>query len=468
MTQKVPMGSLHAILAQVDLSTVEGQLSYLVERAATVEGVVLVALAMVAAVAVLPRQRGFDLAATALLFVMSFPLHYATLMTQQNTLVGPLQTLRSISRPVSYALLALVMVRSFLIPNEGRARPTSPTAIAFYCFQMYYVLQIIAFESPAKGVLAVFSVTAMMLVFASGFGREMQDQDSARRSLEVLVWLAAAFIGVNAVQIVLGFGSSFLGGRLLGTAGNAQFMGSMCCFLLLGCSYLFTDLPAGRPLRWVSLGCIITLSAFLVASGSRGNVLAAAVGLIVMFRTDLGRLLGLAIVGAMAIAIAGLLFGEEATGAQRIVSGTDTRTAVWQAAFAVFQEYPLFGSYSQLGADQPSFGVESSFVRALALLGMVGGGLFLVAAAMMSADAVRSMRLARIRPDLRRLCNFHTGLTATLLLLNVYEGVAFGVLTFPVMCMYLSFALGGLLRDERVLASQDPVERSDESDWATT
>jgi len=467
MIQNVPMGSLHAILAQVDLSTVEGQLSYLVERAASIEGVVLVALSLIAAVIVIPRERGFDVAATALLFIMSFPLHYATLMTEQNTLVGPLQTLRSVSRPVSYALLALVLLRSFLIPNERRPRPTTPSAIAFYCFQLYYVLQMLAFDSTAKGALALFSVTGMVVVFASGFGREMQDRDSARRSLEVLAWLAVTFIGVNFVQITLSFGSSFLGGRLLGTAGNAQFMGSICCFLLLGCTYLFTDLPRGRPLRWVSLGCIVVLSGFLVASGSRGNTLATVVGLIVMFRTDLGRLLGLAIVGAVAIAVAGLLFGEEAIGAQRIISGEDTRTAVWQAALAVFQDYPIFGSYAELGSGQPSFGVESSFIRALALLGIIGGGLFIIAATLMFGDAIQSIRLARMRPDLRRLCDFHAGLTLTLLLLNVYEGVAFGVLTLPVMFMYLSCALGGFLRDERLFAGE-PIDGSPaEEGWAT-
>jgi hypothetical protein len=456
------------ILAQVDLSTVEGQLSFLFERVASLEGAVALMLALAAAVFIIPRPRGFDIAACALLFVMSFPLHYTTLLSQQNTLVGPLQTLRSVSRPVSYALLAVVVLRSLTIPRGERSRATSFTAIAFYVFQMYYVLQLTLFDSVAKGLLAVVSVSGMMAVFASGFGREMQDRLSTRQALEVLGWLAVAFIGVNAIQLSLGFGSSFLGGRLLGTAGNAQFMGSVCFLLILSCCYLYNDLPRTRPLKWVCLWCIVVLAGFLVASGSRGNTLAAVVGLVVMFRRNIGQLAGIAIVGVVGIGIVASLLGEEATGSTRLLTGEDTRSAVWMSAFAVFQEYPLFGSLAVMGSDQPSFGVESSFIRSLALMGMVGGSLFFIAAGMMVLDVVHSMRLSRARPELSRMCDFHAALTVSILLLNTYEGIAFGVLTMSVMFMYLSFSLGGFLREQDVAAeARDGPQVEDGDGWAT-
>ena len=456
-------------LAQVDLSTVEGQLSYLLDRLSSVEGAAFSLLALFAAIFILPRARGFDIAACVLLFVMSFPLHYSTLLSQQNTLVGPLQTLRSVSRPVSYALLGLVMLRSWTIPRGDRHRPTSFTAVAFFAFQMLYVLQLTLFDSTAKGLLAVFSVTGMMAVFASGFGREMQDRTTARQALEVVGWLSVAFIGINAVQLAFGFGSSFLGGRLVGTAGNAQFMGSMCCVLILGCAYLFVDLPRDRLLKWVCLGSLTVLSGFLVASGSRGNTLATLVGLLVMFRRNLGQLVGYAIVAIIGVGIAFVVFGDEVTGSERLLSGEDTRSAVWLAALAVFQDYPLFGSLSALGADQPSFGVESSLIRALALMGILGGSLFLVAVAGMAFDMLHSMRLSRTRDDLRRLADFHAALTATLLLQNVYEGMAFGVLTLPVMSMYLSFALGAYLREQDLGAAVvEEGSSSSDHEWVAT
>jgi hypothetical protein len=456
------------IFAQVDLSTVEGQLSYLVERAASIEGVVFGTFAVVSAALIIPRARGFDIASFALLFIMSFPLHFATLLREQNTLVGPLQTLRSVSRPLSYVLLAVLVARALIIDRGHRFRPTTATAIAFLCFQLYYVIQLVFFDSMAKGALAVFSVSAMMVVFTSGFGREMQDRESTTRSLEVLAWFAVAFIGVNLVQLALGFGSAFAGGRFVGTSGNAQAMGLTTGLLLLGSAYLFADLPASRPLRWVCLASMFLLSGFLVASGSRGNALATVVGLLVAFRKDLGRLVGVGIVGVIGAAVLGLVFGDEALGSERLLSTDDTRTGVWMQALSVFQEYPLFGSLAVFGSDQPSNGVESSLIRALALMGIVGGALYLIPTAMMALDWLHSTRLSHTRPDLRRLCDFHAGLTAFLLLLNVYEGVSFGVLTLPVMYTYLSFAIGGFLREQALY----PEEVADSPDadpaWATT
>ncbi len=436
------------IIAQVDLSTTGGQLSALSEWISSLEGFVSALIGLIVIVSIVPRARGFDIGVAALLFVMSFPLHFSTLVKEQNTLVGPLQLLRTVSRPVSFLLLLILAMRALAIPIGDRLRPSSGTSIAFLFFQLYYAVNLLLFDSAGKGIPALVSITAMMIVFSTGFGKEMQDGYSARRSLETIAWLAVAFVVTNLIQLSLGFGSSFAGGRFIGTSGNAQAMGLACAVLLIGCAYLSADLANNRPLKWMALASAGVLAGFLIASGSRGNTLACVAGLIAVFRRRLGPLVGIGVILLIGAAIISAFIGDEATGAERLLSGENTRSAVWAAAFAVFKEYPFFGSLHALGVDQPSFGVESSLIRSLALMGIVGGALYVVSTLLMVRDVVRSIRLSRYRGDLRRLCDFHVGLTTMLLLLNIYEGVAFGVLTMPVMFMYLSMALGGFLREQ--------------------
>lgn len=455
------------ILAQVDLSTVEGQLSYLYERLATVEGAVVAALGVAVVVFVLPRPRGFDIVAAALLFIMSFPLHYATLLKQQNTLVGPLQTLRSVSRPVSYALLGLLLVRAFLVQRGSRSRVLGLTAISFLAFQLYFVTQVLIFDDLAKGALALFSVTAMFAVFAGGFGREMQDGPSATRALEPLGWLAVAFVAINFVQLALGFGSSFAGARFVGTAGNAQYMGTMSNFTILISAFMLSSLAPGRILRWMMLTTLVVGASFLLASGSRGNALAAMVGLVAMYRTHVGKLLGFLVVGAVALGIGVILFGSESSGAERLLDTTNTRAGVWAMALEDFLAAPMFGNISRYGSELASAGVESSLLRALATMGLVGGLLFLFPVVCMVGDAMASVRASRNQPDIRALCNFHVGLTWSLLVLNVFEGVSFGLMTLPVMLTYLTFAVGAFIRDQSREGVSAIEPRESGAHWAT-
>jgi hypothetical protein len=432
------------LLAQTDISTVGGQFEVLIERIVTPGGIVA-AIAGAGLVAVLfANSRGLELLSALIVSTMLIPPNFSSVFGLSNVLIGPFQLFRNLSRPIAYAVLAIAALRVILVPPLSGRSALSWTAVSFLLFQCVFSTEVAVFEDFPKGVLGLFSIATMFFVFNVGFGRLMTDRASACRAISLIAWMSTCFIAVNLIQFAFGFGAAFVGGRLAGTAGNAQYMGFLCAVLMLTNFYLLLE-PESKPVpRVVLLGNIVFLGAFLVATGSRGSSIASIAGVVLLYRLRLGRLLGVAIVGVLAVWVSAL-FGDQSTGGTRLLEAADTRTAVWALALREFYDSPIIGNLPVYGEERASSGVESSMLRALASMGIIGGVLLLVPAVLSIRDAIRSLRAARVRPGLP---DFHLALTGTLLLVNIYEGVAFGVLSFPVMLAYLCFAIGSYVQAE--------------------
>jgi hypothetical protein len=437
------------ILAQTDISTVGGQFEVLVDRLFSPEGMVGAVLGVALIAVMFGRSRGLQLLSCVIIATMLIPPNFSSVFGTSNVLIPPFQLFRNLSRPICYAVLAVAAVRVLLVPALGSRLATSPTAVFFLAFQLVYSAEVAIFEDFAKGTLGLFSIGTMFAVFNVGFGRLMADRESSVRAISLLAWMSSVFVVVNLVQLGLGFGSAFVMGRLAGTAGNAQYMGLLCAVLILTNAYLLIE-PELKPVpRVLLIVNIICLAAFLVGSGSRGNAIATVIGIIMLYRLRLGRLLGVAILAILALA-ASSLFGEASTGAGRLLEAADTRTAVWKAALQEFYASPIVGNLPVSGEERGSSGVESSILRALASMGIIGGILLLIPGAMMIRDAIRSLWAARQRPGLP---DYHFALSGVLVLANLYEGIAFGVLSLPVMFIYMCFAVGNYVRAE----SEEPV-----------
>jgi hypothetical protein len=191
------------------------------------------------------------------------------------------------------------------------------------------------------------------------------------------------------------------------------------------------------------------LSIFLLATGSRTAVLAVSAGLFVMFRLQVGRFAILGIVALIAYSAVSL-FLESPTEAvaERLSSGADTRTAIWLDALGRFLGSPIFGELMFLRPGDSPSGVESTVFRTLANMGLIGGIALLFPVFAAAGCALKSISLARERPEYARLVDFQLGALTVILVLNLFDGYAFGFLTFPVLFIYVVLALGAFLAEQ--------------------
>jgi hypothetical protein len=446
------------ILAQ-DTVAVDTVLQYFATVVLTPLGLAGLAAGALAIALILFIRKGVPVLPALTMVLLTMMIHESTL--SRNILVGPLHSLRSISRPISFALMAAAVLATLAIPRGDRSRTVPFTAFALYLFQMYYALNMVFFVDPLKGFLALFSISAMFVVCVIGFGRRMQDVDSARVAMEVFAWVGIAFCGLNLLQLAVGPGSAVVGGRFAGISGNAQQAAGVCTSLFLTNLYLFGDLSPLRPMKWVCAVLAGVLALFILWSGSRSGVLASGIGVLLMYRFSLGRAAAAAIFAGFFLFVGFLLFEGSSEGFGRIIdTGTgNTRAAVFANAVADWMSSPLIG-VMPFGYEN---GVESSYLRALASLGILGVIAILIPFAAMAASLPKALWVGRLHPEARRLSDLYVGVIGSFVIINVFEGFAFGVLTFPMMAIYLVLAAGGFLFDR--YPSSVTIGEIGDSDW---
>lgn len=440
------LAPMNCLLAQ-DTTAASGQLFYAIEWFLTPAGAVVTLLALIIAATAFRLGKAFALFSGIALFCVSFQLHPDALTL--NVLLGPLQTFRYLSKSIAFVMLFLAVLALYSLPQTSRSRAAGFAAAAFFAFQIFYDLQLMAFASEGglKGLFGLASMSFMFLAYAVGFGRLSTDPASAFRTVAIFAFVGIAFVSVNVLQIIAGLGGAIVAGRLAGIAGNAQMMGAISAMLLLANIYIFISSPNRGVVRWVSLACIGLLPVFILWTGSRTAVLATGFGLFMMFRLQFGRLALLALAGGIVFFLASLVLQSENVAMGRFESGVNTREAGWSEALAVFLRSPLLGEFPFLRAGDFPNGIESTWLRTLANMGIIGGVLVAIPFITMVVNCFRALRLGTANPEYRKLCDFYVGSVAAVLILNTLDGYAFGYLTFPVLFMYVIFMLGGLIAE---------------------
>ena len=443
-----PTLTTFALLAQdtVENISVQAQLQYFLSVLLTPSGIGLALTGAGALAIVLITGKGFPIFVAAALLCLTTMLQDVSLI--KNVLIGPLQSLRNVARPVALGLLLAACLTVLQAPSGHRVRIVGFTAASFLAFQLLFVGEMLI-GNPTKALLASVSIPCMFFVCTVGFGRRMQDRESTKSSLEVFAWVSMGFIAANMAQLVIDRSNALIGLRLAGIAGNAQQMGGVCVLLMLFNVYLFNDLPAKRPLKWICAVMIGILALWIIWTGSRTSVLTAMVGLVFTYRLRIGRLALLGLSAGTVLLVAMSFFVESTDTIERLTSGTNTRAAVWQNSLREFMGSPIFGTMP-LGYES---GSESSYISALANMGLIGMIALMVPFGSMALGALRALRLRAMRPDLGAQCDFYVGMVAALLVINAFEAFAFGVLTLPVMIMYSVYALDGFLVEQEALAS---------------
>jgi hypothetical protein len=81
-------------------------------------------------------------------------------------------------------------------------------------------------------------------------------------------------------------------------------------------------------------------------------------------------------------------------------------------------------------------------------MGLIGGIALLTPAAIAIANGLQALHLVEEQPEFKRVVDFYLGALTVVLILNTFDGYAFGFLTFPAVFTYYLLAMGTFLADE--------------------
>ncbi len=204
----------------------------------------------------------------------------------------------------------------------------------------------------------------------------------------------------------------------------------------------------------------------LAWTGSRTALLAAAVGLLIMFRR---RAFTLVLVGGF-VTLAGLLaamiVGEGQEAFERLTSTDNTRADVWAGGLEEFARNPLFGTFG-INRSIDLKVVESTPIQTLQLMG-VFGFLFLLPVYLMIARSLLLLHRARSWSAERApFCDYVSALWVMLGIMSIFEAVFLGIVTFFNLTFYFAgvltarLASGGIVSEEEA----ESVADSEDAEW---
>ncbi len=379
-----------------------------------------------------------------------------------NTLIQPFQQIRFYSRPLCLTLLILAAGRVALTNRGNRLRVLSFAGLAFLFFQLCYASEVALFYDLPRGGFGVISISLMFFVFFVGSGRFMQDRESAIAAVRLVAFAGFLFLGANLLQLALGYSQAIAQKRLSGISGNPQQLASLCSIFLITNIFLYSVSSVGSVLKWIYPFSIGLLSTFLVWSGSRSGVLTAIAGVLLFYRLRVGRLALLAILTAASAGVFVTVFSDSSENIERFVYGKNTREAVWSIAWSEFLDSPIIGQLPRYQTGEPN-GVESSYLRTLALMGVLGGCILAVPVVSMVVNMLTAILVRQQRPEVGPVADLVVASLGSILITNALEGFFFGLLTFQVIFIYIVLALAAFVCEYPSL----PDDNVDESDSIT-
>lgn len=178
---------------------------------------------------------------------------------------------------------------------------------------------------------------------------------------------------------------------------------------------------------------LVACSVAIVANGSRGAVLLFAAGILAYLLIDilqrpkhLAHYLGLCVF----LLTASLLIPFDSIGNSRLVSIEDTRSGVWSELVEDFQSAPIFGR----GDDV--HGSENSFLRALAITGMLGFACLAIHLVLYVFQTVFVLSCRRNLPEVK----LWLSIAAAILAHSFFDGDLVDRRRLPVLAWWLSLA----------------------------
>jgi len=220
------------------------------------------------------------------------------------TTLGPAQL--TVGRLLLVALTVAVLVD--LVPTRARGlRPVGPAvrvAVALGALLLWGAISAAAWGSFAAGSVQGFAELVLLTVLTAAVGLyavpRMAVCAVAAATLGVLAGGLLAAVGLRNLHAAV-FAPSESADRLEGVYGNPNFLGLALALALPAAAAGVVRLRGWR--RWASLATGLALAGLLVATFSRGSLMAAAVGVPVAAAVAYGRRPSWKVAVAIAVAV---------------------------------------------------------------------------------------------------------------------------------------------------------------------
>lgn len=299
----------------------------------------------------------------------------------------------------------LIAVRGIAPPPVEAVRRLRALMLALIALLVFYSCSLVWARDPGLGFSDLWhwwavAVLAVVVATSINTGPRLRALCGALVAGAVLS-IAYGIVsgGLTTSTSAIATGSE---GRLEGGQGDPNFLAAGIVPAIILGIVLFTT--SRRPwLRWGIAGCVGLLALGLVASGSRGGVLAALAAMLaalVFFKRQRGQVL---VFISLAMGVAAAWFAVSPHAWDRVTefdSGGSGRTQLWTIAWRMFIDHPINGvglfNYSAVAPDYASQPgalyrldlifehsaqvAHNVYVQALAETGVVGLGLFLAVA----------------------------------------------------------------------------------------
>ncbi|MBM4109243.1 MAG: O-antigen ligase family protein [Phycisphaerae bacterium] len=348
----------------------------------------------------------------------------------------------------------------------GRA---PPQALLIILMQFYAGLLRMVHETPVAGMQTIVFAAAVQVPLALAVPAVLDEDEDYRHLVRGLGIGAVAWLG--AVLVQFGVNPSEMnpkgGGRFTGLSGGPQqlavYLGPLSVVLLW---LAVNETKARYKPAWVAAAGFAVIA--LLMSGSRTGMGLLILGSMFVLYARVGRaVLLLPIVGLFGYLALQLLEGLELTGSQRLVSGMDTRTAVWSVLLETALRNPIIGvGFYNVEAN------ENSYLIAVAAYGV---GMLALILIMMAIWVWMAFRLWTLRGWLttpqRRLADLVIGYMVMYFAGAVFEWYIIARLDLNnLLAIVTGSMMVGLLRTARHRQAEADAESirqhyGDESEW---
>ncbi|MGB7160682.1 MAG: O-antigen ligase family protein [Tepidisphaeraceae bacterium] len=415
------------------------QLRNVLEALGTGEGMLALAALVLLGVVVAGFPPGRWLAISLLMFTSA--LGYFRWVPL--SLIPPFEQLRANGRGICFALLVLLLIPAITSGRGWRVRLLSGGLLTYFVFQMVFSARTAFAGDAVKGVLAAASFTLTFLTLGWGLSRWLQRSEDAHAAVRAIALAGILFCLGTAVQLTVRPNSVVWQNRLLGLTGNPQHAAVLLAVALPPTCFLLARSGRARLGRRLAIAaCVGLMVIMLVWTGSRTGALMTLVGLALLFRLRLGRLLAVVVAGGVFVLVAAQIFSESIVSADRLLATDDTRTAAWMSMWADFLRSPWIG----IELEEARYS-ENSYLLTASRTGLLGL-IPLLLAVILVIRGLLHLQSARARlGEHALLADLVTGGLVALGVGSLFEGHLVAVYSFPMYAVYIYLGVMAFLLD---------------------
>ena len=371
----------------------------------------------------------------------------------------PLQQLRQQGRPLTMALLALLLALGLRTRPGWRQiyfpRPLAP----LIAIQVVLLLKVFLQGNLGFTLVATITFFAMIVALLLGPARWLQSEPDFKWAVRSIALVGIFFLLASLYQARIDAAPMMIvHGWFMGITGNPQ-QAAIFLMATIPCQFFLVMQP--RQSNWQrSFWLILIWATFytLIITGSRMGVLSTIGGVLIFITHRSERLKQSFLILGLGIAVL-LIFTDITTlvsiAPDKLLQGTNTREGIWLSQWYSFLQHPLFGA--PLVGDRLGFG-ENSWLAIAASTGIVG----LIPAFIFAYECLtlilKLSKLGNIHPHYRLHCDTITFGLVILLIGSIAEAYLLGLLTFAVISLMTYLILGQFLLE--VSESENPSYQS--------